>query len=489
MSIHDCIAETTHCLRKNRLSTSGSNSRTRSQTRQRRVSPQAGITSLSIQLTRGQDHVYSPGDLVPGVVELVLSSEQDIGVVTISFCGRSKASSTCVYGSTMGSRSDYESCKSLFFRNQYLYHQRHTHSPGTYAWPFSFQVPAFIDAHWEQCFGKISASDYEWCRRDSKASTSHSLPSTMSHIGSFHCGIEYLLHVKLITASPQSHKVSLKNGLNAYKYLNVHSLSVQSEHGLENNQSNQVFHRRCWTRGVERLWRNRVTTVVRNRLCSPERALSYSAPELRLSLRVPKVLYSMSEDPLPVFMTACCQERDHREVTRPETGVASSSVLHVKQFSASLVVNTDVHVGSHHFRDRNRLYLGQGWCEVPIINSADHVGLPTYSEDPNSSPRATVNLGQVSDMCLSRIPVVPDFSTFNITRTHHLELKFNLEYRGKRLKCAFGKVPVLVLMGAPGQGAQSETNETMLTLVSSASERDESYEQLPAYRDVTLMSI
>jgi hypothetical protein len=419
--------------------------------------------SLSITLSNPTGHVYPPGVLVPGIVKLVMCTDQSIGEVDISFIVRSYVFLPNCYGS-VASNSDYKSSQYLYFHRHNLYRGKYTHRRGTYVWPFVFQVPRCMDTR---------LSDH---RRASGCSLNQSLPSSMSYFGSFHCGVEYVLEARLIRPR-ENQNIVFSSDLHVSRSITVRQPGEKPVLELEDGRADRVYNHDCRIRSFAGSLRNRAASLIRH---NPQRVVNAASQEVRLSLLVPKRFQCMSEDPIPMFVSVFRQLQGLGESNDPEDMEAAVSSVRLRCFAAWIVVNTAVRVAGQDRHESKRTLLGRGSCDVEITGSVDSCGLPRYTAEREASPTAILNLGQVANLCLPP-STVPDFSTQNVFRAHCLQLKFTLEYTGHRFRFAFDKIPFVVVSGPQSSTPAHEMSEHALTSFSSIPEEDEYCADLPAY--------
>lgn len=375
--------------------------------------PTSAAMSLSIVVSNTQ--TYNPGSLVVGIVKLDTVSDQDIGSVSVSLTGRGKVLLIHNFGDMTTSRNDYQSCGMLFRRELVLYRGKYTHSKGSYSWPFAFQIPELTDPPLPEYDKPPFSAKPPWRH------SSHSLPPSMKVRGSFVCSVEYLLeaaHVhcqNVVTGS-------LTRTIKASREIHVKSLSEVSTN--DGCWPYTIFHQYLRLRPA-----NKLRALIKNQ--------KSNKISLRLCILVPKTL-SLDGSPVPLVVSAAfCGLQDHKTNIGEQIRSLAPTVG-LKGFKIIIEVHTKVRAGCHSLECIKSTTLGAATCDVPMLGD-----LSSHTE--LLPPTKSIILGDIADISPVDKALVPDFSTFNIARSHTFKLKLHIRFGRKDFKRTLGDMPIKVL--------------------------------------------
>lgn len=181
-----------------------------------------------------------------------------------------------------------------------------------------------------------------------------------------------------------------------------------------------------------------------------------------LSIFVPKVLEGKSDKPIPILISATHHRQHQGSQCSPEDVDVALPVIQVKHFALFVIIHTHVRAGCHELSEKKKVSLGTGTCEIPMAKEHPVSGsLDSSNESPLSNGNL-VNLGDVANIRVSPVQIIPEFSTCNIFRTYSLELKFHLVCGGKSMKFEFRDITVDVLPDEGTWRVESDADRPML---------------------------
>ena len=179
--------------------------------------------------------------------------------------------------------------------------------------------------------------------------------------------------------------------------------------------------------------------------------------ELRVSVLLPKKLEVKERTALSVLISAT-PHYNPETAARGCSETITHSILVIKSFKLSLIQHTQVRAGCHTPSTDRRVFTRKGSCVVPVSRIALTPNASNPAQESNGdTPTTLVNLSDITDLTVPRDILVPDFSTYNIARSHTLELTFTMEYERKKFKFALRDVPIWVL---PTAGEETETRRS-----------------------------
>jgi hypothetical protein len=419
--------------------------------------------ALSIILSQDASTVYTPGSVVSGTVKLTAATEQAIESVTIFFTGQCKVLLIHSRGDMVISRTDYRSCGHLFSQHLTLYRGKYTHREGTYMWPFAFRIPTF--AHPTFLPGPDGRGNFferkaPW--RGTNYPEPHPLPPTLDYRGAFLCSVEYALHATLVR--PPNSYIFSRNNLDASKRILVQCARAQRALELPTGSLHHIRQRTFHIQSLER------TTSHQRRILSSlghaaKRAIS--SPEIpqlsfTLSIFVPKVLEEKSDKPIPILISATHHRQRQGSQCGPEDVDVALPVIQVKHFALFIIVHTHVRAGCHELSEKKKLSLGTGACEIPMAKEHPVSGLLDSSNESPLLNGNVVNLGDVANIRVDPVRIIPEFSTYNIFRAYSLELKFHLVCGGKSMKFEFRDITVDILPDVATSRVEPDADRPML---------------------------
>jgi Arrestin (or S-antigen), N-terminal domain len=415
--------------------------------------------ALSIILSQDASTVYTPGSVVSGTVKLTAATEQAIESVTIFFTGQCKVLLIHSRGDMAISRTDYRSCGHLFSQHLTLYRGKYTHREGTYMWPFAFRIPTFV--HPTSLPGPDGRGNFFECKapwRGTNHPEPHPLPPTLDYHGAFLCSVEYVLHATLVR--PPNSYIFFRNNLDVSKRILVQCARAQRPTGPLYHIRQRTFHIQSFER--QTLHQRRILSSLSHAV---KRAINSSEiPQLSftLSIFVPKVLEGKSDKPIPILISATHHRQHQGSQCSPEDVDVALPVIQVKHFALFVIIHTHVRAGCHELSEKKKVSLGTGTCEIPMAKEHPVSGsLDSSNESPLSNGNL-VNLGDVANIRVSPVQIIPEFSTCNIFRAYSLELKFHLVCGGKSMKFEFRDITVDVLPDEGTWRVESDADRPML---------------------------
>ncbi|OAP55146.1 hypothetical protein AYL99_10846 [Fonsecaea erecta] len=418
--------------------------------------------SLSISISNDDGKpCFLPGSPVLGVVKLVTYDDQPIGELSITFRGRASVLLIHSYGDMTTSRKDYQSVGYLFSQHLNLYRGKYTHRKGSYMWPFAFCIPlAAAPRAVAPNSTDFFHAEHPW--KNDRPLGSHPLPPSMSHGGRFHCSINYTLEATL--AQPARTPLSSSKTLTASKEVRVQPLPSQVDWDSEGDWPYSNY-------------RHRLQYIMKDvsESPSPRGLLSHVSHgfwgkksddrkrlEICISVRVPKRVL-LTEQPLSLIVSAsaCSITKG----SQPEN-VSLGNQLTITQFKMSFWQHTHVRAGRHHASSTRRVFVRKSSSHL-VVSETPSLGSwqEGQSEAQSGSSVTATSLSDMVDLSLPTAILTPDFSTYNIARSHSLEMTFKMQYLNKKFKFCPGNIPIRLLPAkcVPQEGP---TLDTQLTNVS-----------------------
>ncbi|OQV01170.1 Arrestin or S-antigen, domain-containing protein [Cladophialophora immunda] len=395
--------------------------------------------SLSISISNDDGKPFLPGSPVLGVVKLVTYDDQPIGELCITFRGRASVLLIHSYGDMTTSRKDYQSVGYLFSQHLNLYQGKYTHRKGSYMWPFAFCIPLSAAP---RAVAPNSTdffhAEHPW--KNDRPLGSHPLPPSMSHGGRFHCSINYTLEATL--AQPARTPLSLNKTLTASKDVKVQPLPSQIDWDLGDDwpYSNYRHRLQCTIKDKSEpsprgLW-SHLGDGLRGTKSNDRKRL-----EICISVRVPKRAF-LTEQPLSLIISAsaCSIAKD----CQPEN-VSLGNQLAIREFKISLWQHTHVRAGRHHSSSTRRVFVRKSSSRLVVSETPSLGSCPGADTQAQPGEVTATNLTDIADLSLPTSILVPDFSTYNIARSHSLEMTFKMQYVNKKFKFCLGNIPVRLL--------------------------------------------
>lgn len=430
--------------------------------------------SLSIVLSNDDGKPFLPGSMVLGVVKLVTFDDQAIDEVTINFRGRASVLLVHSYGDMTTSRRDYKSVGYLFSQHLTLYQGKYTHRKGSYMWPFAFYIPLSASPR----AGPFGSNDFfcpEYPWKNDNSVELHPLPPSMSESGRFLCAVEYMLQATL--SRPRRNPIPLSKNISTVKQVQVQpftrklDLNVSGDWPYANYRHNVQCALGNRSRTLPaRLWSS---------LCERRRRfkrLSTPKVELHVSVLMPKKLILKEQVALSVLVAATAYAIDSDIATdqTSESVHLHSKNLTITSFKVSLLQRTQVRAGCHRSSSKKRIFVRKGSCILPLSGNLSLASTQSGITNQDTGAVVSVNLADIADLTVSSTTFVPDFSTYNIARSHSLEMLFKMEYENKRFKFYLRDIPIRVLSpecdrmdqsgGQPSErtGGQSTSDEVWI---------------------------
>ncbi len=176
------------------------------------------------------------------------------------------------------------------------------------------------------------------------------------------------------------------------------------------------------------------------------RSIPTPKAELHVSVLVPKQVILNEQAALSVLVAAIAQtttgnaiQQNSDEVASPHTNVI------VRSFKASFFEHTRVRAGCHRMSGDKRIFVRKGSCLLPLLGTPSLDPGQSTGTRPDHGRAISVNLADIVDLAVPVAGLVPDFSTYNIARSHSLEILFKLEYENKRFEINLRNMPVRLL--------------------------------------------
>ncbi|KIW94550.1 uncharacterized protein Z519_04526 [Cladophialophora bantiana CBS 173.52] len=406
--------------------------------------------SLSISISNDDGKPFLPGSPVLGVVKLVTYDDQPIGELSITFRGRASVLLIHSYGDMTTSRKDYQSVGYLFSQYLNLYQGKYTHRKGSYMWPFAFCIP--ISAA-PRAVAPNSTDffhpEHPW--KNDRPLGFHPLPPSMSHGGRFHCSINYTLEATL--AQPARTPISLNKTLTASKEVQVQPLPHQTELDIGDDwpYTNYRHKLQCNIKNVSGACSRGILSSL-GRCIRGVKAEDRKNLEIYISVRVPKRIL-LTEQPLSLIVSASAHSI--AKGSQPES-VPLGNHLTVKRFKLSLWQYTHVRAGRHHSSSTRRVFVRQSSSPLAVSETPSLGPWQAECSDAQTSGVTATNLADIADLSVPATILVPDFSTYNIARSHSLEISFKMQYLNKKFSFCLGNIPIRLLPNKHVSAGQTE---------------------------------
>lgn len=396
---------------------------------------------LSISLSHDEGEQFTPGSMVLGVVNLTDYEDQIIESLKIDFRGHSTVFLNQNYGDMGVSRTDAGSRAYLFSRHLDLYSGNVVHSKGTHVWPFAFRIPLFaaprIVSPGSQDFYRPT---HPWMgdfglERDRP----YPLPPSMQAKGTFVCNVRYTLDAALSHRRPTATKSTEVRSSRSVPVQNLEMAPRNSPGGdwvyMTHRQPLRFPRAKPW----RRLFRQRFSNFhQKDRPSEPEAKLCFS-------VLLPKEIEVKELQALSVPVACTMEHSSGLESLEPQIPAQISDLV-VHSFKLSLLQHTYVRTGCYSSSSTRKILTRKGTCIVPVSRTST-----SASTGPAKSPYSTVNLSDVVNLSLPSHNLASDFSTYNIARSHSLEVRFCLIYAGKKNKFTLHNVPIRVVPQSRGE--------------------------------------
>jgi hypothetical protein len=393
-------------------------------------------SSLQIELDNPQPY-YCFGDVLSGRVMLETFTDRAIGSTTINLFGRAK---TKVIRDPHGqSRRVYRGRANFFDIPQVLYQGHHTHKAGTFSWTFSFTIPEHPlivqeGDKWSRSQGFLSSEDDTF---------DHTLPSTFAyrHRGftkRWQAYVEYYLKVVIIV--PPGDRGLFSSGTIGEKILRLRLQNSMSASPLTDFQLRTS---RC---------RHSITTLrllpehADANLTFKQRAKSFfnssSVPGFTFQMHVtfPTVIQLNHSGYVPFFIEI---EPDQYLSNTAERKVEGPPHIYLSSFSIGIKSRT-------HARTRGPFAL----YDVDEKETKDIiVACRTNLRQVLSTER--LDIGNMSKLTLRKPLFIPSFRTYNISHSHKLEFRIEVECAGEK-ECFDEKSGVDITILGPPEGDVEE---------------------------------
>ncbi|KAK5215480.1 hypothetical protein LTR72_011472 [Exophiala xenobiotica] len=372
--------------------------------------------ALSINLSRDEGKPFTPGSMVLGVVKFTTYEDRNIESLNIDFKGVAKAFLNQNYGDLVVSRTDYVSKSYLFSRHLDLYRG---------------EAPRAVPPGSKESF----YPKHPW--KGDLALSAHPLPPSMNQNGKFVCTVQYGLEATLVhspAATTQAKSRSEKK--QASRIVPVESLDMSSNTHSGDDWPYTIHRHTMYFPLADSSYR-----PARRLFQSFSRNGQHDVPrtEMVFSVLLPKKLET--KKPQTLSVPTSCRQGNSTAAHR----VALSAVelwpdLVVHSIKLSLLQHTQVRAGCHTSSSTRRIFSRKGSCTVPI-SCMD----PSASQTATNSLTSSFNLCDAMDLSISADLLAADFSTYNIARSHSLEVRFCVKYENKKHQIALRNIPIRVV--------------------------------------------
>jgi Arrestin (or S-antigen), N-terminal domain len=417
--------------------------------------------ALSIVLSEGIDRNCRSGSVLSGNVQLLAAKQQPLGQVTITFAGRCKVR----IERQRGDHIAYYYSKGYYFsQRQQLHEGDFTFQAGTYTWPFRFVMPSNADRGLIQSQngkGDSFKPDPPW--RGTYGEGLHPLPASFN--GPKCCSVEYYLKAEL--TPPRKGSSLFSRAIEDKVILCFQPLMLGP--GLDETFRNheREFHVRTLKLLPED---SEERHSVRHRLIGLFQSSSLPELNLHVELSVPGRAVGTVGRAFPclVSVSRCATAvEDTRQVPQ--------SSVQVRRAELELRCHTRARTHSYKDHKKETMVLGAGSGAVIQIRSGDEKG------KIESGQGGTATKTDLGGLIGARIPpgVTPDFSTYNISHFHTLNLKLRLQCAGEEMNFDIKDLPLEVL---PQIGSQDPpTWEQLYQDDGISSQQNSDSHLLPAY--------
>jgi hypothetical protein len=370
-------------------------------------------SSLQIELDNPQPY-YCFGDALSGHVMLETFTDRAIGSATINLFGRAK---TKVIRDPHGqSRRVHRGRASFFDIPQVLYQGHHTHKAGTFSWAFSFTIPDHPlivqeGDKWSRSQGFLSTEDDTF---------EHILPSTFAyrHRGftkRWQAYVEYYLKAVIIV--PPGDRGLFSSGTIGEKILRLRFHNSTSASPLTDFQL-QTSRRRHSIKTLRLLPEHADTNLTfKQRTKSFFNSSSVPGFTFQMHVTFPTVIQLNHPDYVPFFIEI---EPDQYLTNTGERKVEAPPHIYLSSFSIGIKCRT-------HARTRGpfALYDVEEKDTEEVI-----VACRTTLHQVLSTER--LDIGNMSKLTLRKALFTPSFRTYNISHSHKLEFRIEVECAGEK---------------------------------------------------------
>lgn len=412
--------------------------------------------ALAISLSHSQGEQFTPGSMVLGVVKLTNHEDQIIKSLSIDFKGLSSVFLNQNYGDMGVSRSNAGSKAYLFSRHLDLYSGEGLHHKGTHVWPFAFRIPLFAAPR----LIMPGSKELFYPRKPWKGDfvlerhLAHPLPPSIQMSGKFVCSVRYCLEAVL---TYRSSAVTKPKKLRASHTISVRSLEMSLHASTEGDWS-YVKNQHILCSASAQSWKQ----YLRQPWLILHRKEKHHVPDVQLcfSVFLPKEIQVKATQMLSIPV-ACTMIHLSEAGEQQSQTVDRNLNLVVHSFKFTLFQHAWVRAGSHDSSSVKKILTRKGTCIVPVSHTSS-----SNSCGAENSPDHIVNLSNVVDMSIPESVLSPDFSTYNITRFHSLEIRFYLSYGGRKNQFVLRDVPIRVI---------SQSSETLQRRLSEGLESDDEH--------------
>jgi hypothetical protein len=422
--------------------------------------------ALSIVLDEGISRNCRPESILSGTVRLLATKQQSLGQVVITFAGRCKVR---IERQRDDHIAHYDSKGYYFSQRQQLHEGDFTFQAGTYMWPFRFVMPSNADQGLIQSQngkGDSFKPDSPW--RGTESRELHPLPASFN--GPRCCSVEYYLKAEL---TPPRKGSSLFSRTIEDKIMLCFQPLMQGP-GLDEafRSHEREFHVRTLKLLPED---SEERHSVRHRLMGLFQSSSLPELNLHVELSVPGRVVATAGTAFP-----CLVSVSRCATVAEDTRQVPQSSVQVRRVELELRCHTRAR--AHHYKDHKKgtiiLGVGSGAAiQIQEARSADAKG-KVESGTGQREAIAKMDLGRLIG---ARIPsgVTPDFSTYNITHFHTLNLRLRLLCAGEEMNFDIKDLPLEVVPRIASQ--DPPTWEQLYQDDSISSRRNSDSHLLPAY--------
>jgi len=260
----------------------------------------------------------------------------------------------------------------------------------------------------------------------------------MRYNGSFRCSVEYILQANIVR---QLKGVSaFASVISTSRWIDIHSPSTQAERAAESAWPYRLHSR------FLKIQQPGLLSKIRRHGARSNQSEPTPRPGFQLYILVPGVIETEAEASisLPILVRSCNVAEEDYDGTQVDTGLPYPPLV-IRYFTISIILSTRVRAGRQTGSEDRRIVVGKGGaCEVPISTHLQQ-GLQDDIDHASILSNAVVDLGKVSNARLSAKLFVPGFSTYNVFRDYHFELKLWVQHLHKKSTVAFRNIPITLL--------------------------------------------
>ncbi|KAL6247946.1 hypothetical protein RBB50_005294 [Rhinocladiella similis] len=401
---------------------------------------------LSIHLDNPRQ-VYCPGDVISGHVSLNTAADCAIGTVAVSFWGRAK---TKIIQQNGQSASVYRGRTRYFSLDSTLYTGQYTHKPGSFSWPFEFNVP-------DQANPQCILSGHKWKPKDHfHTNVDHdnldlTLPPTTSNNNRYHmarkvdCFVEYVLEASL-TEPQEAHRFRGPKTKTSTLPVTFHPFSTPEP---IQNYDFVTDHRLITISTLKLLPEHAGTSLsLRDRARSLFQRDSIPRFSFRLTVQAPSTIQTFHPNPVPFLLSIEPDLSPENTTIDTSTGTGLLPPVTLRSLRVDLKTHIRCRAVATYADDKtyeipllSLKQLNQTLPLDPVATSSKDAFSNTFSNSI-SSPSSTIDLGALYDLRVgnatlgSRLeaPLCPNFTSYNVSREYFLAWEIEVECADKTEK-------------------------------------------------------